>query len=92
MTNGKRVYPMMHIDWKKELAYRVNSQQDTMPGATHMFPPNSLICMVTTASPIHTKAKTPEKTIVFCLPDAVIDSSKLKRRQNINGPLEFRLE
>lgn len=52
-----------------------------------MFPPKSLICVVTTASPIHTKAKTPEKTAVFCLLDAVIDSSKLRSRQNINGPL-----
>lgn len=52
-----------------------------------MFPPNSLICVVTTASPIQTSAKTPEKTVVFCLLDAVIDRSKLRSRQNINGPL-----
>lgn len=52
-----------------------------------MFPPKSLICVVTTASPIQTSAKTPEKTAVFCLLDAVNDSSKLRSRQNINGPL-----
>ena len=52
-----------------------------------MFPPKSLICVVTTASPIQTRAKTPEKTAVFCLLDAVIDSSKLRSRQKINGPL-----
>lgn len=55
-----------------------------------MFPPKSLICVVTTASPIQTSANTPEKTAVFCLPDAVIDSSKLSSRQNINGPLYMR--
>lgn len=56
-----------------------------------MFPPKSLICVVTTASPIQTSAKTPEKTVVFCLLDAVIDSSKLRSRQKINGPLYARL-
>jgi len=53
----------------------------------HIFPPNSLICIVTTASPIQTRAKTPEKTAVFCAPDAVKDSSRLKSRQNMRGPL-----
>jgi hypothetical protein len=26
MTSGKRVYPMMHIDWKKELDKNVSEQ------------------------------------------------------------------
>lgn len=43
--------------------------------------------MVTTASPIHTIAKTPEKTRLFCSPDAVIDRSKLNNKQKMSGPL-----
>ena len=55
-----------------------------------MLPPRSFICIVTTASPIQTRAKTPEKTMVFCSAEAVIDRSKLSNKQNINGPL-FRM-
>ena len=53
-----------------------------------MFPPSSLICIVTTASPIHISAKTPEKTEVFCVADAVMDRSRLRSRQNMSGPLD----
>lgn len=54
---------------------------------THMFPPSSLICSVTTASPIHTIEKTPEKTRSDCLLEARIDRNMLNKRQNISGPL-----
>lgn len=85
--------------WKERVAddaYRLKERagescqqysQSLIPKYTCMFPPRSLICVVTTASPIQTSAKTPEKTAVFCLLDAVIDRSKLRSRQNINGPL-----
>lgn len=43
--------------------------------------------MVTTASPIHTSANTPEKTTVFWSPEVGIDNSRLRSRQNIRGPL-----
>jgi len=46
-----------------------------------------LICIVTTASPIQTIAKTPEKTKLFWSPDAVIDNSKLNSKQKMSGPL-----
>ena len=54
-----------------------------------MFPPSSLICAVTTASPIQMKAKTPEKTRVFCSDEAVIERSRLRSRQKMSGPLTF---
>jgi hypothetical protein len=53
---------------------------------TYMLPPNSLICIVTTASPIHTKAKTPEKTRSFCLPPAPHDRNRLSSKQKMSGP------
>ena len=52
-----------------------------------MLPPSSLICRVTTASPIHTIEKTPEKTRLFCFSCALMDKNKLRRRQKIIGPL-----
>lgn len=51
-----------------------------------MLPPSSLICVVTTASPIHTIAKTPEKTWLFCSGLALKLSSELSSKQNTNGP------
>jgi len=51
-----------------------------------MLPPRSLICIVTTASPIHTMAKTPEKTRSFCLPPAPQDRNKLSSKQKMSGP------
>jgi hypothetical protein len=78
---------MMHIDWKKELGISVSRIQASEPKAAYIFPPSSLICIVTTASPIQTRAKTPEKTTVFWSPDVGIDSSKLRSKQNISGPL-----
>lgn len=54
---------------------------------THMFPPNNLICKVTTASPIQTIEKTPEKTKSDCARDARIDKNMLNKRQKISGPL-----
>lgn len=51
-----------------------------------MFPPNNLICAVTTASPIHTIAKTPANTSVFCVSLALILRSVLSARQNTSGP------
>lgn len=54
---------------------------------SYMLPPRSLICAVTTASPIQIRAKTPEKTTVFCSDDAVMESSRLSNKQKISGPL-----
>ena len=65
----------------------VSKARKSVIGTPYMFPPRSLICIVTTASPIHTIAKTPEKTAVFWSLDEGIDSNKLRSRQNINGPL-----
>ena len=79
----------MHIDWKKELRIalaKVICAKKVQEGA-YMLPPSSLICIVTTISPIHTRAKTPENTVVFCSLDTVIDSSKLSNRQKMRGPL-----
>jgi hypothetical protein len=53
---------------------------------TYMFPPSSLICIVTTASPIQTMAKTPENTKSFCPLNALKLSSRLSSKQNTNGP------
>lgn len=84
---------MMHIDWKNELETCISKiHRLVLSKDIYIFPPNSLICVVTTASPIQTSAKTPEKTAVFCELDAVIESSKLRSRQNINGPLYARLK
>lgn len=52
-----------------------------------MLPPRSLICAVTTASPIQIKAKTPEKTMVFCSDEAVMESKRLSNKQKMSGPL-----
>lgn len=78
---------MIQIDWKNELGMSLAKPGKSIFGMPYMFPPRSLICIVTTASPIHTMAKTPEKTAVFWSLDEGIDSSKLRSRQNINGPL-----
>jgi hypothetical protein len=51
-----------------------------------MLPPNSLICIVTTASPIHIRAKTPENTRSFCLPPAPHERNRLSNKQKISGP------
>ena len=81
---------MMHTDWKKELNGDASSvmTQDSRPCFSHIFPPRSLICAVTTASPIHTSANTPEKTTIFCSDEAVIERSRLSDRQKIRGPLD----
>jgi hypothetical protein len=55
--------------------------------STYMFPPSSLICKVTTASPIQTIEKTPEKTRSDCLLEARRERNMLSKRQNISGPL-----
>ena len=91
MTRGKRVYPMMQIDWKKELDRALACAYGKKELPTDMFPPSSLICIVTTASPIQTRAKTPEKTMVFCSLDAVMESRRLRSKQNIRGPLRVSL-
>lgn len=52
-----------------------------------MFPPSSLICNVTTASPIQTIEKTPEKTRDACSPFARIDKNILSSKQKMSGPL-----
>ncbi len=54
---------------------------------THIFPPSSLICRVTTDSPIQTIEKTPENTRSDCSLEARIDKNMLRSRQNISGPL-----
>jgi hypothetical protein len=51
-----------------------------------MLPPRSLICIVTTASPTHTRAKTPEKTRSLCCPPAPHERNKLSSRQKMSGP------
>ena len=53
---------------------------------TYMLPPRSLICSVTTASPIHTMAKMPEKTRSFWLSCAPRERNRLSSRQKIRGP------
>jgi hypothetical protein len=53
---------------------------------SYMLPPSSLICIVTTASPIHTMAKTPEKTRSLCWLPAPHDRNKLSSRQKMSGP------
>lgn len=57
---------------------------------TYIFPPSSLICTVTAASPIQTRAKIPEKTSGLCSPEARRESSKLRSRQKMSGPLKSR--
>lgn len=51
-----------------------------------MLPPSSLICSVTTASPIQTMAKTPEKTRSFWSPFAPHERNRLSSRQKMSGP------
>lgn len=88
ITRGKSVYPMMLTDCMKELEHRVsNEQRSVMTESTHMFPPSSLICKVTTASPIQTIEKTPEKTRSDCSLEARRERNMLSKRQNISGPL-----
>jgi hypothetical protein len=53
-----------------------------------MLPPNSFICDVTTASPIHTIEKTPEKMRSPWDLDAPMERNMLRRRQNTKGPLD----
>lgn len=81
---------MMQTDWKNELDADASSvtTPNSRPCFSYMFPPRSLICAVTTASPIHTRANTPEKTTVFCSDEAVIERSRLSNRQKIRGPLD----
>jgi hypothetical protein len=64
---------MIQIDCAKELSsislassknFAV-SQKDRVGVNTHMVPPSSLICAVTTASPSQIIAKTPENTALF---------------------------
>jgi hypothetical protein len=89
MTRGNKVYPMMHTDWKKELARELATcSSGNQERRTYMFPPRSLICKVTTASPIQTMVNTPENTRLDCSSDALMDKNMLRRRQNINGPLK----
>ena len=52
-----------------------------------MLPPSSLICRVTTASPIQTIENTPEKTKSLCALEALMQRNMLNKRQNISGPL-----
>ena len=80
---------MMHTDWKNELDTKSAHLLNDGCQIAHILPPNSLICIVTTASPIQTKAKTPENTLIFCSPDLVIDNKELRRRQKISGPLSL---
>ena len=51
-----------------------------------MLPPSSLICSVTTASPIQTMAKTPEKTRSFWSPFAPHERNRLSSKQKMSGP------
>ena len=53
-----------------------------------MFPPNSLICSVTIASPSQTIVNTPENTNDDCSSLARIDKNMLRSKQKISGPLE----
>lgn len=88
-TRGNSVYPMMQTLWANELRIEVwlaGIRAATIPSRTHMFPPSSLICSVTTASPIQTMAKTPLKTMSFWSGWAQKLSSKLSSRQKIRGP------
>lgn len=82
---------MMHTDWKNELSKESANLQDNRCWYAYMLPPKSLICIVTTASPIQTNAKTPEKTPIFCSLDFVIDNNKLRSRQKMSGPLNPRV-
>lgn len=52
-----------------------------------MFPPSSLICSVTIASPSQMVAKTPEKTSERWSSRALMLRRKDKRRQKRRGPL-----
>ena len=91
MTSGKRVYPIMQIDWKNELCNESVVSHNALPleCLAYMLPPKSLICVVTTASPIQINANTPENTPVVCSLDLVIDNNKLRRRQKMSGPLSL---
>ena len=62
-------------------------KEEKLMALTHIFPPSSLICSVTTASPIHTMEKTPEKTSDDCSSFARTDRNMLKSKQNMSGPL-----
>lgn len=61
--------------------------QSILNSSTYIFPPSSLICRVTTASPIQTIENTPEKTRSVCSLLARSDKNKLRSRQKISGPL-----
>lgn len=56
-----------------------------------MFPPRSLICSVTIASPSQTVAKTPEKTSERWSSRAFMLRRKESRRQKSRGPLRVRV-
>ena len=79
---------MMQTDCMKELS-SVSSYCNVRSHSAYMFPPSNLICNVTTASPIQTIEKTPEKTRSVCALLARIDRNKLSSRQKINGPLKM---
>ena len=81
------MYPMMLTDCMKELEIESAMSRKCYTESTYMFPPSSLICKVTTASPIQTIEKTPEKTRSDCLLEARRERNMLSKRQNISGPL-----
>ncbi len=56
-------------------------------GHPHMLPPRSLIWSVTTASPIHTREKTPEKTRSVWELLARMERKTLSNKQKMRGPL-----
>ena len=70
----------------KEL-FVVNKDNHRRGQNTHMFPPSSLICRVTTASPIQTIEKTPAKTKSVCCLLARTAKNMLSSKQKIRGPL-----
>lgn len=55
--------------------------------STYIFPPRSFICSVTTASPIQTMVKTPEKTSDDWSSCARMDRNMLRSKQKMRGPL-----
>ena len=52
----------------------------------HILPPRSLICRVTTDSPIHMIEKTPANTRSVCFSGARMLRNMLSSRQKISGP------
>jgi hypothetical protein len=88
ITKGNKVYPMMQTDWKNELENGLLAEYpEVLKWNTNIFPPRSLICRVTTASPIQIIEKTPEKTSDDWSSCARIERNMLSRRQKMRGPL-----